>query len=269
MVSAWVLGNVDAGSFVLNTALPQDYEIGTVFGVVAPARLTGIRWWRASTDPDYKPTHLRVLDLYGFTIVHEQDPIPDDGEIGWQVAAIDGGPLLAIHNMYTVSAAWETNRAEALYALGDATPSDFPAAIWSPARSYTDGGVIGFPSHRDNANLTGADAQVTSEDASPGYEVVAETDYSETLKWAQPADKYRLTMTIITSWNYAVLVEATDVRRIAGFWQPMYADSLGKRYQIDSPTFDMIPPDGKRMDGLLLDTSLGSAGHVQALLLVP
>lgn len=268
MVSAWVLGNVDAGSFVLNTALSQDYEIGTVFGVVAPARLTGIRWWRASTDPDYKPTHLRVLDLYGFTIVHEQDPIPDDGEIGWQVAAIEGGPLLAIHNMYTVSAAWETNRAEAIYALGDATPSDFPAAIWSPARSYTDGGSIGFPSHRDNANLTGADAQVTVEDATGSYTVAAETDYDSTLKWDQPADKYRLVMSTITQWQTAVIVETKDVRRITGFWQPIYSDSLGKRFQIDSPTFEMIPPDGLRMDGLLLDTSPGSAGHVQALIKV-
>lgn len=268
MPSAWVLGNIDAGSFVLNTDLPQDYEIGTVFGVVAPARLTGIRWWRASTDPDYKPTHLRVLDLYGFTILHEEDPIPDDGAIGWQVAAIEGGPLLAIHNMYCVSAAWQTHRGEALYVLGDATPSDFPAAIWSPARSYTDGGSIGFPSHRDQNYLTGADAQVTTEDLAGSYAVAAETDYTETLKWSQPADKYRLVMSIITEWRTAVTVQGKDVRRIVGFWQPMYGDSLGKRFQIDSPTFEMIPPDGLRMDGLLLDSGKGSAGHVQALVRV-
>jgi len=268
MVGAWLLGNFDSTQFVANVGESQDRETGNHFSVTEDSQLTGLRWYRASGDADQAPVHLRVWEPEAFALIYEADVIPDDLSVGWQVHAVDGGPILTAHTRYMVTHGWQTHHQEAIFFLGTVPPPDKTLTWWLPQRVYSDGGINGLPNHYDSAYITGVDVQVEVPVASAGYTIAAETDYEGTLKWDQPADKYRLVMSTISQWQTAVVVETKDVRRITGFWQPIYEGSLGKRFQIDSPTFEMIPPDGLRMDGLLLDTSQGSAGHVQALLKV-
>lgn len=266
MTSAWILGNFDASQFYPYTLDTADQENGTPFTIQDDGLLTGLRWCRTTTDVDQLPAHLRVWDVESTDLVYEADPVPDDGTIGWQVHAVTGTVSLTKGHPYVATAGYVTHRIRPMYDLGRVPPPDYPGGLWVPIHRYTPATVLGNPIYDGYNNATGIDAQVTVE-ASPGsYLVVDEIDYAETLKWTVAADKYRLVMSTITQWQTAKTVEGLDVRRIVGFWQPIYAGSLGKRFQVDSPTFDMIPPDNTRMDGLLLDTSPGSAGHVQALL---
>lgn len=268
MASAWLFGNFDTANWNDFTGLPADYEIGTPFCALAPATLDKIRWYRGDTDPDQHPTKLRVWDVLTGSMLYEIAPPDDNGLVGYQEHTLSSPLLVDPQQQLIVSATRVTYRNEPNYAIGQIPPPDFPAALWTPLRRYIAAGMDTLPSGEDNQFATAVDAHLVTETVSNDYTVEAETDYSDAIKWEQEADRYLLDVTTIAQWDTAKVVEGVDVRRIVGGWQPLSGSYQGKRFPIDSPHAILELPGGGRMKGVLIDTSPGSAGHVQALVRV-
>lgn len=268
MPGAWLYGNFDTANWVDFTGLPADYEIGTPFCALAPAQIEKIRWYRGDTDPNQHPTKLRIWDVLTGTMLYEIAPPDDNGLVGYQEHTLPTPILIDPHQQLIVSATRVTYRNEANYTIGQLPPPDFPAALWSPLRRYIAAFVDTLPTGEDNTTATAVDAYIVSEGGGAEYEVAAETDYTDAIKWEQEADRYLLDVTTIAGWETSKLVVDVDVRRIVGGWQPLSGSYQGKRFPIDSPHAVLELPNQARMQGVLIDTSKGSAGHVQALLKV-
>lgn len=265
MVSSWALGNFPSGDFTDYTSSPYGFDIGVMCGASVAATVTRLRWYRRNTSTGHKPDHLRLWDVLTGGLLYETADVPDDGSIGWQVHTIVDPIAVDARQALIVSADHETYHDEALYEIALLPPPDPPALLWFPSRWSVDVAFDTIPNTPTVQYLTGVDAEFTTTGGGSDYEVVAEIDYNNAIKWGQAADRYLLDVTTIAGWETAKIVDGVDVRRIVGGWQPLSGSYQGKRFPIDSPHFLIELPNQARIQGVLVDTSPGSTGHLTAL----
>jgi len=268
MTTSWLFENFDASNWEAFTGFTGDISLGTKGVPLQNAVVDALRWYRATTDALHKPSHLALFDELTGDNLYEASPVPDDGTIGWQTQTIDPPIAVDARQGLIAAIAMETYRTIATYSVGTIPPPNIPAGLWIPTRYYGSASPWVIPTSADALFIHGVDFRITTGGGPAEYEVVAETDYDSTLKWEQEADRYLLDVTTIKEWATAKLIEGIDVRRIIGGWQPLSGSYQGKRFPIDSPHFVLELPNQARINGLLLDTSPGSAGHIQALLKV-
>lgn len=268
MVAAWALGNFDPANFTDYTANPYGFDIGIKLSPLDNGTVTRLRWFRANGSAGHKPDYLRLWDVLTGDKLYETDSPDDNGIAGWQVHTLSTPIAVDKQQALIVSAVHDTYHDEALYEIVEIPAADYPVGLWVPCRWATDVAFGTIPSSATIQYLTGVDAEVTVAGGGAEYEVAAETDYIDALKWEQEADRYLLDVTTIAGWDTSKLVVDVDVRRIVGGWQPLSGSYQGKRFPIDSPHAVLELPNQARMQGLLLDTSKGSAGHIQALIKV-
>lgn len=264
MASAWALGKVPPGDWLpLSDGNP--YERGTTVASPVDGTITKLRWRRMNTDAGDAPVVLRVWDVETETVLYTAPSVPDDGTVGWQEHPLTTPLSIDANQLVIISAQLPAGNTNGYLSLSTQyPPPDFPAGLATPPYRRTTAPSFGFPDLVDQGYLMAIDAEISGFLPTGSWESVGSTDYTETLKWGTPADRYRLTVTTIGEWKTAKVVEGLDVRRIVGFWTPLDGDYTGQRFAIDSPKTDLAQPNGKRMSGLLLDTGLGSAGTVEA-----
>lgn len=264
MVAAYVFGNFPAGNWISDIFAGSDQEWGTRFSPDATGVVDRLRWYRANGTPAQKPTILRLWDVATATVLHTATAVPDNGLLAWQEYTLATPVAVTAGAEYCVSFAWETNRAKTAYGLGSSNPPGYPVSQWIPVGCSTVAGTIGFPSTRQPGSVFGVDARVRAQAPPATYTSAGTTSYSDSLKWAVAANRYRLQITTPVQWASAQVVQGEDVRRVVGFWQPYLADGLGPRFPIDALNVTLQLPDRSLMQGLLLDTFPGSAGLVEA-----
>lgn len=264
MPASYVWGNFPSGQWVSDIFAGSDQEWGTSFSPDANGVVDRLRWFRANGTGVQKPTALRLWDVSTATVLYTATSVPDNGLLAWQEHVIASPVAVTAGAEYCVSFAWQTNRAKTAYGLGSSPPPSYPASQWVPAGRSTTAGSIGFPATRQPGSVFGVDARIRSEAPPATYTTADTTTYNGSLKWAVPANRYRLTITTPVQWQTAQIVQGEDVRRVVGFWQPYLADGLGPRFPIDALNVTLQLPDRSLMQGLLLDTFPGSAGNVEA-----
>lgn len=264
MVAAWLFGNVPTGNWISDIFAGSDQEWGTRFTPLANGVVNGLRWFRANGAGAQKPTILRLWDVATATVLHTATAIPDNGSLVWQEYSLATPVAVNAGQEYCVSFAWQTNRAKTAYGLGSSRPGDYPSALWIPAGCSSTAGAVGFPATRQPGSIFGVDARIRTQAPAQTWTSVATTSYSDSLKWVQPANRYRVNITTVVQWQTAQVVQGVDVRRVVGFWQPFLNGYLLERKPIDALQVDLMLPDRSLMDGLLLDTFPGSAGTAEA-----
>jgi hypothetical protein len=267
MAATWALEKVptSAWDFLLWS---NSWEVGTAAACQVDGSVTRMRWYRRTTNVGDVPVAMHLWDVETEAVLHTVDPIPDNGTVGWQVYTVD--PPVNVSAGQVVIAAYEVAYGKTLayspVGLLWAPPS-FPAGLATPIYWSTAAPSPGFPDTSSNDYVAGIDLEFSGFLPSGSWEKVAETTYDGTLKWVQPADKYRLNVTTIVQWKQAQTVEGEDIRRVIGAWWPYVDGFKGQRFLIDAPKSELAQPNGRRMDGLLLDTGSGSAGTVEAWIL--
>lgn len=264
MSTAWLLENFAANQFGANIFEGSDREVANHFQVQTDARAVQWRWYRPGTTPANKPDLARIWDRSTGTVVWSTSSIPDNGGIGWQAAAIPEVPVLLAGRWYLVATQWNTERAYAQFTTGIVPPAPFPGAFGNPTAMYSNSPPGAIPANWQNDGIYGVDVRVRSQQRPLSWTLQASTPFTETLKWVQSANRYRVTLTTIGEWASARLVAGEDTRRILGGWWAISDGYKSQRYYLDAPQADLTLPSLPLMDGLLLDTGPGSAGTVDA-----
>lgn len=264
MVTAWLFDNTPTGLWTQNIFASVDREYGNRFSPLANGRVTAMRWRRPATVAVQKPTILRLWDVATATVLATAPSIPDNGAVGWQQVALTTPVNVTAAQVLCASFAWQTNRQYTSGGLGIVPAASYPAGFQLPAGWATATSTIGHPNNAITAEVFGVDALVQTQAPPASWTSVATTSYSDSLKWAQPANRYRINITTPVQWQTAKIVEGVDVRRVVGFWQPFLDGYLLERKPIDALQIDLMLPDRSLMDGLLLDTFPGSEGTAEA-----
>ena len=75
MSTSWLLENFDASLFGTNIFEGSDHEMGNAFVPMTNGRITALRWYRANSDANQKPTILRVWDTTTTTVLYSISPV--------------------------------------------------------------------------------------------------------------------------------------------------------------------------------------------------
>lgn len=267
MVSAWVLDNVPSGDWA-DQYYGYPYAFGNTFAPVVDCSVTRLRWRRVSTQINSTPDHLRLWDVATQEILAEVSPVPDDGAVGWQVGTIDTPPNVSAGQLLRASIDGALLWSMGYIAVASLyPPPPFPAGWCNPVGARATTNSPGYPDQLYDSQILPVDAELSGFLPTASWTLVDTTSYTDSLKWTVPADKYRLNVTTVVQWASAKVVQSEDTRRVVGAWWPFADGYKGQRLLIDAPKSELAQPNGRRMDGLLLDTGVGSAGTVEAYVL--
>lgn len=267
MVSSWVLDSFPPANWQTQ-GYPYPYEFGTVFAPQVDCSITRLRWYRPTTNAGDKPDYLRVWDVATQTVLVSASAVPDDGAVGYQIATLDDPPQVAPGQLLIASIGGASLQDMAYSYLPVFSPTAaFPASLSLTPCVRAIGVAGGFPNNKYDGYILSPDAELSGFLPTASWTLVDTTSYTNDLKWPVPADKYRLNVTTVVQWRQANTVQGEDIRRVIGAWWPIADGFKGQRLLIDAPKSELAQPNGRRMDGLLLDTGAGSAGTVEAYVL--
>lgn len=267
MATAWVLDNIPSADWS-DQYYGYPYAFGTAFAPAVECSVTRLRWRRVSTQINSTPAHLRLWDVATETIIGEVTPVPDSGAVGWQVGSIAVPPTVSAGQLLKASIDGSLLWSQAyIYVSGLYPPPPFPAGWCFPPGTRATTNTPGYPNQAYDGYLLGVDAELSGFLPTASWSLVDTTSYTNSLKWNVPADKYRLHVATVVQWSTAATIQGEEVKRVIGAWFPFADGYKGQRMLIDAPKSELAQPNGRRMDGILLDTGTGSAGTVEAYVL--
>jgi hypothetical protein len=264
MSASWLFENFNQALFGSNIFEGSDREVGNAFVPLTNGRIVAMRWCRANNDGVQKPTILRVWDTTTAAVVYSMSPVPDSAGLGWKANAVAEVPQVIAGRKYIVSSAWQTNRQHTLYGLGDVPPPNFPMQFWTPAGRITNDPAIGFPGNNNSGYVYGVDVRVRSQQPPLTFTSQGSVVFDTDAKYMVPANMYTLTLTTAPAWSSSQVVVGMDTRRIVGAWWPIVSGQLGERRLIDALVFNMFLAGLTLMDGVLITTTPGTLGTLEA-----
>lgn len=264
MVAAWVLGNVDPSNFVPDTASGFPFDSGTSCYAEVDCVCTDLRWYRSGTDPNQKPANLQLWNAETAEILATVSPVPDNGGIGWQEAALDPPIEILGHIRLMVTAAWRDYLQDPIWFPTHIPPPNFPAILGSFPALYNPGSGGGLPTTLGTGWLIGQDARFATVAPSGGGTLLAETSFTTAIKWVQEADYYLITVTTSPQTRYERDADGVIISRLIGSWSPLEGDYAGQRYQMDYKQMKLILPSGQHMTGVSVALLQGAEATLQA-----
>lgn len=271
MPSSWLFGNQDNSIWESSVEGSSAFELAVGCEPLEDCAIDAVAFYRVAAGAGNAPTAVKIWDYTTSTLLLTVDTLTDNGEVGWQITELAEPLAVTAHQKLWVTAVWSAGSERSLYLRDNGYPSPYrlslptpPAGLGAPLSAYHYVSGEGVPNVLEENFLTAVDARFTTATPGGGGTMLAETDFTNGIKWEQEADYYLLTITSSPQGRYERDVGGVVISRLIGSWSPLSGDFAGTRYQIDYRQAKLVLPAGQHMEGVSVALLQDSEAHLEA-----
>ena len=271
MPSSWLFGNQDSSIWESSVEGGSAFELAVGCEPLEDCAIDAVAFYRVATGAGNVPTAVKVWDYTTSTLLLTVDTLTDNGEVGWQITELAEPLAVTAHQKLWATAVWPAGSERSLYLRDNGYPSPYrlslptpPAGLGAPLSAYHYVSGEGVPNVLEENFLAAVDLRFTTATPGGGGTLLAETDFTNAIKWVQGADYYLLTITTSPQGRYERDADGVVISRLIGSWSPIDGDYASTRYQIDFRQTKLLLPSATHMNGVVVALLQGAEAHIEA-----